>query len=118
MRLYHYTCSHAAPGIERERWLRPNAQIQFPTFQPFLVWLTDLDRPDVFGLGLTSYSLRCDRAEFQAIVSTIDAVHWPKYAKQWPRKTRAIVEDCPGALPMHWWVSEAPVPILSIGPVV
>lgn len=113
VKLYHYTCLHAATLIRASRWLQPNPQVQLPD-SPALVWLTDLDRPDIPALGLTSLTLQCDRTEYQVTTVTMDAVHWPVYAKHLPGKVRAIIEASPGALPMHWWVAEIPVPILDV----
>jgi hypothetical protein len=113
VRLYHYTCSCAAPLIRESRWLQPNPQVQLPD-APALIWLTDLDTPDIPALGLTSLTLKCDRTEYQVTAVTTDAAPWSTYAKRMPRKARDVIEASPGALPMHWWVSELPVPILDI----
>jgi hypothetical protein len=115
VKLYHYTCSHRIDAIRTSRWLIPNSQLQLPG-KPELVWLTDLDMPDHLGLGLTSYSLKCDRTEHRitAVVAEHEAVHWPRYARSLTREARATVEDCDGVLPMHWWVAAVPVPVFDI----
>ncbi len=113
MKLYHYTCSHAAPLIARDRWLKTNPQIVLGGV--WLVWMTDLDQPDRSALGLTSHTLKCDRTEHRAAVVT-EAERWSRYARTLPLQQRRALELAPGARPMHWWVSETPVPILSIGP--
>lgn len=116
MRLYHYTCAHSAPGIAKDRWLRPNPHPLMPGAGP-LVHLTDLDQPNRHGLGLTSRILRCDRTQFRVTVVTADAVHWPVFARTIPRSVREELEGVPGALPMHWWVAcGMPVPVLNVEP--
>lgn len=91
--LYHYTCDHRIGGIRKSGWLVPHPQIQFPS-QPKLIWLTDLDLPDRIGLGLTSYTLTCDRTQFRVTVSTVgdEVIHWPTYARGLARGERQIVE--------------------------
>jgi hypothetical protein len=111
--LYHFTCSHAAKSIERERWLRPNRHV---SLDHELVWLTDLDRPSIYGLGLTSTILRCDRTEWTVIVPQSDAiVSWGSWAHEHKigRQMRDELEY--GAMPAHWYIAELPVPILAIG---
>lgn len=110
-KLYHYTCSHAAEGIARDRLLRPHKQIQLDGRE--LVWMTDLDTPDRDALGLTSRHLRCDRTEFRATVILPRAGHWPAYVRRLPRDVRLAAREMSG-LPMHWWVSELLVPVETI----
>jgi hypothetical protein len=113
VRLYHYTCSHAAPLIIQQRWLHANPHPLMPEVGP-LIHLTDLDSPDRHGLGLTSYTLRCDRTEFRVTVVTSEAIHWPVFARTIPRHVREELESAPGALPMHWYVSRGLVPVLAV----
>jgi len=105
MNLYHFTCSHSAPRIKADGFLRPWIQ---PVLSVSLIWLTDLDDPTREQVGLTSYSLTCDRLEYRVTVDTA-AVRWTTFARTAP--ARRALELTPGALPMHWWVSEARVPI-------
>jgi hypothetical protein len=111
MRLLHYTCSHAAAKIGVDRVLRPN-----PLSFRHLLWLTDLEEPDAFGLGLTSFMLNCDRTEFKCVVETENAVRWTKWAhdNKVDFANRLGLDGAVGAKPLRWWVSEVEVPILSI----
>jgi len=117
MRLYHYTCAHAAPHIERQRWLTGTPHPWMPDAGP-LIHLTDLDTPDRNALGLTMNLIRCDRTEYRVTVSTTAAVHWPVFAHTIPREVRHALESAPGAMPMHWYVVQGmPVAVYSIEPV-
>jgi hypothetical protein len=115
--LYHYTCrTHGEPGIRRSGTLRP---FPHPILCRSLVWLTDLDMPDVWALGLTRHTLCCDRTQVRVTVhphgdaagnpATNSIAPWWFYARPMSRTLREILEDI-GA-PMHWWVSEKIVPI-------
>ena len=111
MRLIHYTCSHSAAKITLDRVLRPN-----PLSFRHLLWFTDLEQPDMFGLGLTKFSLRCDRTEFKCVVETDSAVRWTVWAhdNKVDFANRLGLDGAEGAKPLRWWVSEVEVPILSI----
>jgi hypothetical protein len=114
-KLYHFTCGHAFASIAKSGMLLPNLHPLLPGRRG-MVWLTDLDTPDRNALGLTSVILHCDRTEYRAVVEA-DADHWPKFARRMTRAQRDQLELAPGAMPMHWYVSQWPVPILEIGPV-
>jgi hypothetical protein len=114
--LYHYTClDHGAPGISVDRVLRPNAH--FLLEKP-LVWLTDLNIPDTWVLGLTNVNLCCDRTAVQVVVRTdthrgaMGIEPWWCYARHTTRMARELIEDV--GLPAHWWVTEQPVLINDI----
>lgn len=111
MRLYHYTCSHAAPLIVTDGFLRTHPQPQL--VGESLIWLTDMEWPDRLALGLTSHTLRCDRTEWRVTVDT-DAQRWAKYARSLARILRHGLEWAPGARPMHWWVATENVPTLRV----
>lgn len=121
-RLYHYTCAHSINGIRRTGRLEPNPHPLLGRLA--LVWLTDLDVPGTYGLGLTSHLIRCRRTEYRASVDT-EALHWPDLARTLRRTTddRQVLagvqslESATGALPMHWWVSLTSVPVVELEPV-
>lgn len=117
MKLYHYTCAHSVPGIEKDRWLKGRAWPFLPEAGE-LVHLTDLDVPDRAALQLTSYTLNCDRTEYRVTCWTTEAIHWPKFARTIPVDVRRELEDEPGALPMHWYVCRMPVAVLRVDSVV
>jgi hypothetical protein len=81
---------------------------------PVVAWLTDLDPPDRFGLGLTMNSIACDRTAWRCTVDAPAAERWSAYARRVrvPRELRDELEA--GRLPAHWWVSETPVAVLSV----
>ena len=113
--LYHYTCSqHGLPGITRDRVLTPNQHVWL---QVPLVWLTDLDTPCKWGLGLTASWVTCDRTAVRVDVSTDPPAHFMTWG-QWAHLAkpahliRDLIED--GALPAHWWVSPDPLPVSAI----
>jgi hypothetical protein len=118
--LYHYTCAHSAKSISGEMALHPNAHPLLGDLE--LVWLTDLDVPDVYALGLTSRIIKCRRTEFRVTAGETVAIHWPEFARQLRRTTAdrqvlagvAALESAPGALPMHWWVALSPVPVVEL----
>lgn len=114
MKLYHFTCGHGAAGIMRDRWLRGNPHPYLPDAGP-LIHLTDLDTPAREACGLTSTMLACDRMEYRVTVVTSDAVHWPRFARGIPREVREQFEGVPGAMPMHWYVAQVPIPVLAVG---
>jgi hypothetical protein len=110
MRLYHYCCSHSLEGIRRDGFLKPHRQVALGDVE--LVWLTDLEAPDRLALRLTSDLLDCDRLEHRIVVD-VEAIHWPRYARQLPLELRRPLELATGARPMHWYVSEHPVPVAA-----
>lgn len=105
MRLYHYTCSHSQPQISKEGVLIPG--------KDGFLWLTDLDAPMRDALGLTSNTLICDRTEYRFEVETEKAVHWKDVRRVLPDWYRALLEEAPGAMPMHWWMATEEIPVLS-----
>lgn len=114
VRLYHFTCSDAAPLIRQSGHLLPHPQVQIDGRK--LIWLTDLEAPTRASVGLSSIWLRCDRMEYRVTVDA-DAVRWVQYAKTIPgryRRRAVLLAESPGALPMHWLVAEAPVPVIAV----
>lgn len=104
--LYHYTCDDAYPLILSDDVLLPGPD--------GLVWLTDIAPPAPrLALGLTSYSLSCDRlAHVFEIEPTTYTQWWMEYRQRhrelWEKETST------GVMPMHWWVSEQPLPIHTV----
>lgn len=116
MKLYHYTCTdHGQAGIEPGGMLLPNHHpwLPFP-----LIWVTDLDVPHREALGLTSYSLSCDRTKIRYEVHPNligNCIPWVKYAQKLPPEVRETLESAPGTMPRHWWVAEQPLLVLLPG---
>lgn len=110
--LYHYTCTeHGEAGIRKRREVLPRMQ---PMLGYPLLWLTDLDTPDRWALGLTSSTPCCDRTEVRVSVAShgnnggTTVVPWWFYARNMvDRYVRDLYEDT--GLPLHWWVSLEPV---------
>lgn len=112
MKLYHYTCSDGLKCIRRDGFLKPHGQVVLGGVP--LVWLTDLAVVDRAALGLWSHSLSCDRTEHRVEVETDAAMHWPRYARRFLWPLREQLEGSNGARPMHWYVSEQPVPLAAV----
>lgn len=111
--LYHYTCDDAAPKIDADLLLRPNEHPVLPGVP--LVWLTDLDTPVRGALGLTMGALiTCDRTRHRfTVADPANCIPWVALARLLPRPVRDAFEK-PPAMPMHWWVSASPVPVLPV----
>lgn len=112
-RFFHYTCDHGHAAISDEGFTKPFPQVVLGGIE--LTWFTDLDAPDRKGLGLTSVTLNCDRTayRFEADI-TLGIRWWPHFARDFGLASRRRhLELADGALPMHWYVSEAPVPVLA-----
>ena len=121
--LWHYTCEHAVPGIERHGLLPPEQHAPDQSALDrlaatvwrdslLLVWATDLDTPVRDALGLTSQTLGCDRTKVRYRVLTTDVfAPWVKARRDVRGSYRALLEAAPGAMPMHWWVSREPVEV-------
>jgi hypothetical protein len=127
--LYHYTCSHAAYLIRRHKTLYPGRylgvnkkklakysaqELSVMDGVRSFVWMTDLAPPAPRGpLGLTSQSLACDRTQFVFEVEPDwDHARWWMYVRREHPDLLAL--ECePDAMPVHWFVSEEPVPIYA-----
>jgi hypothetical protein len=104
MAFYHYTCAHRADQIRQAGYLVPMPQPLFAGEK--LVWLTDLDIPERRGLGLTSYTLDCDRTEFRVVIRQPDVVlPWMAVRNSYPPELRLALEGAAGAMPRHWYLS-------------
>jgi hypothetical protein len=117
--LWHYTCrDHGEPGISRDQKLLPHNQLLLGRH---LVWLTDMDTPHAWALGLTNYLLCCDRTQVRVTVNLSDGHTHGIYPWWYYRRTvhpviREALEQT--GMPMHWWVTEQPVPVTTITPAV
>lgn len=113
MRLYHYTCDHGRAGILRDMTLRAPSGVYRG-----LLWLTDQPVPDIEGLGLTSYMLRCNRTAYRVTVESDRPVPWIEWAhdQRVPLRIRLGLDGANGARPLSWWVSDAPLPVLAVEP--
>ena len=123
--LYHYTCDHSRQKIGDAGTLQPLHVIagrdtptppkswpmwRYPVLD--LIWLTDLDTPAADALGLTSRILSCDRtAHRYRATDTSTVMRWVHARRDYPPQLRHELETELGAMPMHWWVSEKPVPV-------
>lgn len=103
--LWHYTCHHGHDAIAHDgHTLRPNPHTGH-------LWLTDLEAPNVLALGLTSTLIDCDRtAHRYRITDTTTAQRWVAVRRQFPGWFRQGLENAPGAMPMHWWISLYTIP--------
>jgi hypothetical protein len=114
--LYHYCCEHSYQRIGRTGVLLPVHL--FVTDKPVpwtgrLVWLTDMATPVRDALGLTSHILSCDRTTHRyRVTDSTSVLPWVKAARTIPREQREDVEGAPGAMPMHWYVSDVGVPVV------
>ena len=117
MKLFHYTCSDGFEAIRAAGWqLRPNVH---PALGHSVVWLTTLSVPDRFALGLTSYSLNCDRTESRLTIADDQNVwQWWRWCRDRgiTRRQRDRLELAPGARPLTWWVSEKPLECVPVLP--
>lgn len=114
--LYHYTCrAHGEAGIRRAQKIRPYPHL---LLGHKLTWMTDMEIPDQWALGLTQMTLCCNRTEVRVTIKphkddgTTTVVPWWYWARIVPRVARDLLEDI--GLPMHWWVSPAPVDVQQI----
>lgn len=114
-RLYHYTCTHGAQGIRRDRIIKPASMLPGMSEETAdtLVWLTDLCPPVASSwLGLTQHRLRCDRTSTVFVVEDLAHVVWyMRYRKRYPGLR--VLEHEPGTQPMHWFVAPGPLPVVG-----
>jgi hypothetical protein len=113
VRLYHFTCAHAAPLIRQCGELRPHPQVLLAGVG--LVWLTDLDAPNRYAIGLTSHSLPCDRMAHRFEVDVEEPLRWVDYLREMPFEVKRAARQlavAPGTRPMHWYVSAEPIEVL------
>lgn len=120
MRLYHYTCAHAAPKIAKAGVLFPFPHRMLPQV-PAMVWLTDLDQPVRAALGLPPIQRGCNRVQFRVTVDVEPGPNgpfrWPWWARRgnvFQKQYSAVEVNCPGSLVAHWWLALGQVPIESV----
>lgn len=114
--LWHYTCRHGHDGIERAGFIEPQFQ---PLLGVRLAWFTDMDPPVREALGLTRRLVTCDRTTWRYPVDARQLITWTGYRRQLLRDGQRVgvwtLENEPGAMPAHWWVSTQPVPVTRWG---
>lgn len=124
--LYHFSCSHGADGIDTMGFVLPVSMVPGANLSTLaegnrwladLCWFTDDPAPERLALGLTSFTIDCDRMERRYEVDPPESLRW------WPakileldpvvrRQARALSNN-PGAQPGRWWVANRPVRVLS-----
>lgn len=110
--LYHYTCSaHGFRGLGEEGELRvPNEYSRAPLK---LIWMTDLEIPMAAALGLTHYTLTCDRTERRyRVLDTTNVEPWHEARRTLPDELIWDLELTAGVMPMHWFVAAVPIPVI------
>lgn len=124
--LYHYCCDHSEPGIRRDGVIRPG----MPWYRydarlaandepmsglwraPAVCWLTDMPEPDATALGLTSYSIPCDRTEFRFTVARgTDVMPWLQFATTHGANPGWLAVLHVGRQPDRWFVGICPQPV-------
>lgn len=126
MILYHYTCGHAAPKIQREGWLRGHAHPSLPQVAP-IVWLCDMPivgqaaPVEQVALGMPpnpeALAQGCDRFSHRVTVAVRTGVfRWAKWARRnlHSAQYQAVELNGQGFLPAHWWVAFHGVPVLAV----
>ena len=115
---WHYTCDHGRAGIGESGEVKPLGQFvpdargrlgEFGWLAE-MAWFTSQVRPDRRALGLTSTLSTCDRiAHRYRVLGATGLIWWPTLAV---KPSNAVdLEKAPGARPVLWWVSFAPVPV-------
>lgn len=103
--LMHYTCDHRIESIRRDGMLIPN---RHPLLGIDLVWMTSTTATRD-QLGLTSYTLSCDRmAHMLVIPEPRDAVPWHEAVAFLPRAGVMALQAARGIRTGTWWVSRSP----------
>ncbi len=102
--IYHFTCNDGRRAIGKSGLILPNLGFSG------LAWFTDLPDPDRHQLGLTSYSLDCDRMTHRyRVTDTANVVAWADYPCD-PPEWRLALAALDGVAPEHWFVATKPVP--------
>jgi hypothetical protein len=108
--LYHFTCvDHGHPGILGSGFIRPQAS--------GISWFTDLEAPHPEALGMMRVMLNCNRMGVRyRIEDTTEIAPYLEFRLRMERESESEIaryllalEQSPGALPRHWFVSANPV---------
>lgn len=122
--LWHYTCADGHAALGEVGTLLPMAQhgdpdrlVSFPTWaRPLLglVWLTDRAAPDSGALGLTRWSVSCDRTAYRYRVTDLTGgiARYGRIRRSLPPMLAHYLETAPGAEPAGWFVTRHPVPVV------
>lgn len=119
--LYHYTCDHSRKLLGDSGELVPARDLstappwvrQTMPWQGTVVWLTDLDRPDRYGLGLTSELITCDRTVHRyRVTCNLGITGWLWARNSAPAAIAEELESLAGSMPSHWYVAPGPVPVV------
>jgi hypothetical protein len=125
--LWHYTCAHARRDIGDRGTLLPvvalrplyaarAAEAMPATAALFtMVWATDLEPPEAGPLGLTRWSIPCDRTEYRYEVPADAFTRWGHVRGRYAPELLDLLELAVGAEPARWWVSFEPVPAVYSG---
>jgi hypothetical protein len=112
-RLFHYTCSHAAPSIVACGALVPYGHPLLPRLKP-LVWLSTLVHPEPGDIGFSDEL--CDRVEWRfQVIDTSTCLLWWEVANELPAyvlPARIAYDMENGRRSDTWWVSASPVPVV------
>lgn len=107
MTFYHYTCEDGAKAIGKAGKIKPNG---LAGVGMRFAWFTDLAAPHRDALGLTSNFITCDRTTHRyRVVEDALLQRWVEIRRSCHKEWVAMLENSPGAKPMHWWVSDEPV---------
>lgn len=106
MTLFHFTCQHGYEGIEEAQSIRPNPHPWMKALGP-VIWLTDLEQPDAFEVGLTSQTLSCDRLKHRYEVTTQNTHKWTDLRY---KVHSTLVEELESlGKPEHWFLVRRPL---------
>lgn len=116
--LWHYTCSDHG-GARIVDVLLPANDLRagaghsgIGNFGRF-IWLTDLAVPNREVLGLVGRFTKCDRTAIRyRVLDNTHVSRWVDVRRTVSAFHRQNLEASPGARPMHWYVSERPVPVV------
>jgi hypothetical protein len=115
MRVFHYTCGHAAARIDAAGVLLPHPHPVLPPRVPPVLWLTDLETIDTaadrFAVGLTSTYSPCDRTERRYALE-LEAIPWRTFKREHGLSNLlGVVLLELGRAPERWYVHTEPVPV-------